>query len=105
MYDIGQNPFYSYSVHRTSVSGERSIANGSLVSKGLYCRQVKTKACLGRSYNRVENIVGKRKCWLSVLSPFPTMFPKAIFPRVVISLSCMDEGEGTSSCKMKVMER
>ena len=31
MYDISQNPFYLYSVHRTSVSGERSGANGPLV--------------------------------------------------------------------------
>ena len=32
MYDISQNPFCLYSVHRTSVSGERSWANGPLVS-------------------------------------------------------------------------
>ena len=31
MHDIGQNPFHLYSVHRTSVSGERSRANGPLV--------------------------------------------------------------------------
>ena len=31
MYDINQNPFYLYSVHRTSVSGDRSRANGPLV--------------------------------------------------------------------------
>ena len=31
MYDISQNPFYLYSVHRTSVFGERSRANDSLV--------------------------------------------------------------------------
>ena len=31
MYDISQNPFCLYSVHRTSVSGERSMANGPLV--------------------------------------------------------------------------
>ena len=31
MFDISQNPFYLYSVHRTSVSGERSKANGPLV--------------------------------------------------------------------------
>ena len=31
MYDISQNPFYLYSVHRTSVSGERFRANGPLV--------------------------------------------------------------------------
>ena len=31
MYDISQNPFYLYSVHRSSVSGKRSRANGPLV--------------------------------------------------------------------------
>ena len=34
MYDIGQHPFYLYSVHRTSVSGERSRASGPLVLSG-----------------------------------------------------------------------
>ena len=32
MYDNSQNPLYLYSVHRTSVSGEHSRANGPLVS-------------------------------------------------------------------------
>ena len=35
MYDISGNPFYLYFVHRTTVSGERSKANCSLVP-GLY---------------------------------------------------------------------
>ena len=35
---------------------------------------------------RVKNIVGKRrKCWLLALSPFPTLFSKGFFPRVVKS--------------------
>ena len=32
MYDISQNPFYLYSVHRTSVSCERFRASDPLVS-------------------------------------------------------------------------
>ena len=35
---------------------------------------------------RIENIVGKgEKCWLPAFSPFPTMFSKAFFSRVVKS--------------------
>ena len=30
---------------------------------------------------RVENILGKEKCWLPAFSPFPEMFSKAIFLR------------------------
>ena len=34
----------------------------------------------------VENTVGKgKKCWLPAFSPFPTMFSKAFFSRVVKS--------------------
>ena len=35
---------------------------------------------------RLENIVGKmRKCWLPAFSPFPTMFSKDFFFKVVES--------------------
>ena len=35
----------------------------------------------------IENIVGKRrKYWLSAFSPFPTMFSKAIFLKVALSI-------------------
>ena len=41
-------------------------------------------------FGRVENIVGKRrKCWLPAFSPFPTMFSKGFFVRVVKSLDCV----------------
>ena len=41
-------------------------------------------------YNRVENIVGKgEKCWLPAFSPFPTMFSKSFFYRVVESWDCI----------------
>ena len=43
-------------------------------------------------FGRVENVVGKRrKCWLPAFSPFPTMFSKAFFFRVVKSLDCVVE--------------
>ena len=31
----------------------------------------------------------RRKCWLSAFSPFPTMFSKGFFPRVVKSRDCV----------------
>ena len=35
-------------------------------------------------FDRVENIVGRRrKCWLPAFSPFPTMFSKGVFLRVL----------------------
>ena len=41
---------------------------------------------------REENIVGKRrKCWLPAFSPFPTMFSKSCFFRVVKSGLCGKE--------------
>ena len=39
--------------------------------------------------DRVENIVGKRKCWLSALSLFPILFLKAFFLRVAKSRNCV----------------
>ena len=54
----------------------------------------KLKFVLGR----VENIVGKgenagngerRKCWLLAFSPFPTMFLRGFFHRVVKSRDCV----------------
>ena len=35
--------------------------------------------------HRVENIVGRRKCYLPTLSPFPTLFSKGLFHRTVKS--------------------
>ena len=41
-------------------------------------------------FDRVENIVGKRrKCWLPAFSPFPAMFSKGLFLRVVKSPNCV----------------
>ena len=41
----------------------------------------------------VENIAGKRrKCWLPAFSPFPTMFSKGFFPRIVKSRDCLVMG-------------
>ena len=38
----------------------------------------------------VKNIVGiRRKCWFPARSPFPTMFSKGIFLRVVKSWDCV----------------
>ena len=70
-------------------------------SKDLYCRHVKTRACLGdgkknyRKINKsdskmelalgkVENIVGvRRKCWKPAFSPFATMLSYGFFLRVI----------------------
>ena len=41
----------------------------------------------------IKNIVGKgEKCWLPAFSPFPTMFSKGFFFRVVKSRDCMVMG-------------
>ena len=38
----------------------------------------------------VENIVGKgENCWLPAFSPFPTMFSKGLFPRVLKNRDCV----------------
>ena len=38
------------------------------------------------AYEGIENTVGKkRKCWLPAFSPFPTMFSKGLFLRVIIN--------------------
>ena len=43
--------------------------------------------------DRVENTVGKReKCWLPAFSPFPTVFSKDFFLRVVESQDCVVTG-------------
>ena len=35
-------------------------------------------------FNNIENIVGKgKKCWLPAFSPFPTMFSKGFFFRII----------------------
>ena len=34
----------------------------------------------------------RRKCWLPAFSPFPTMFSKGFFPRVVKSRNCVVKG-------------
>ena len=40
---------------------------------------------------KVENIVGKgEKCWSSAVSPFPTMFSKGYYLRVVKNLDCVE---------------
>ena len=39
---------------------------------------------------RIENIVGEgRKQWLPAFSPFPTMFSKSLFHRVIKSPDCV----------------
>ena len=39
---------------------------------------------------RPENIMGKgEKCWFPSFSPFPIMFPKGLFLRVVKSWDCV----------------
>ena len=49
----------------------------------------KLKFVLGR----VENTVGKgEKCWLPAFSPFPAMFSKAFFFRVVKTPDCVVKG-------------
>ena len=43
---------------------------------------------------KVEKHCGKRqKCWLPVFSPFPTMFSKGFFHRVVKSWDCVVESQ------------
>ena len=43
---------------------------------------------------RIENIVGKRrKCWLSAFAPFPTLFSKDFYLRVVQSRDCVVDSE------------
>ena len=39
----------------------------------------------------------RRKCWLLAFSPFPTMFSKGFFFRVVKSRDCMVKSYGKSS--------
>ena len=39
---------------------------------------------------RVENFV--RKCWLPPFSPFPTMFSKGYYLRVVKTMDCLGKG-------------
>ena len=42
------------------------------------------------TFGRVEKHCGKRrKCWLPAFSPFPNMFSKAYFLRVVTSRDCV----------------
>ena len=57
MYGISQNPFYLYFVHRTSVSGERSRANGPLVSESR-TKQFRDPTDMAHR-EPLENIVGK----------------------------------------------
>ena len=45
----------------------------------------KLKFTLGR----IENTVGKRKCWLPAFPPFSTMFSKGYFLSVIKSLDCV----------------
>ena len=43
--------------------------------------------------DRMENIVcGKRKCWLPAFSPFPSVFSKGQFLRVVKTWNCVVNG-------------
>ena len=45
----------------------------------------KNEICSGKG----RKYCGKRrKCWLPAFSPFPTMFSKGLFPRVVKSRDC-----------------
>ena len=55
-------------------------------------------------YDREENTVGKRiKCWLPALSPFPTVFSKVFFSRVVKSRDCGVKIQSTEIIvKMKI---
>ena len=56
-----------------------------------YCRQ--QNECgpkIKKKNQRSRKHCGKRrKCWLSAYSPITTMFPKFLFPRVVINPDCM----------------
>ena len=40
-------------------------------------------------YDRLKNTGERRKCWLQAFSPFPTVFSKAFFFRVVNSQDCV----------------
>ena len=59
MYDISQNSFYLYSVHRTLVSGEHSRANGLLV---FLCNFMQSKEC--KRIRGLVRTVGFQFCML-----------------------------------------
>ena len=46
----------------------------------------KIKFCIGKGRKHVGK---RRKCWSPAFSPFPTMFSKGFFPRVVKSRDCV----------------
>ena len=53
-------------------------------------RQNKFEYKIRTSFGKGRKRCGKRrKCWLPTFSPFPTMFSKGFFPRVVKSRDCV----------------
>ena len=52
---------------------------------------IKMTICLLDTKSR-KHCGKRRKCWLSTLSPFPTVFSKAFFFRVVKSRDCVVKG-------------
>ena len=82
-----------------SVSSQRCI-NSLPTDKILDCSKLKAFADdivdvtkkLKFVVRSLENIVVKgEKCWLPAFSPFPTMFLKGFFPRVIKSPDCVVE--------------
>ena len=74
------------------------IANGKFNQKSLGFNQIERIAdgklnvilMLIPLFDRVENIMEKRrKCWLPAFSPFPIMFLKYLFHRVLESQECV----------------
>ena len=47
----------------------------------------KIEICFGKGSRK--HCVKRRKCWLPAFPPFPTMFSKGFFPRVVKSRHCV----------------
>ena len=62
----------------------------------MHCRQqnkydLKTEILFGNVRKRCGK---RRKCWSPAFSPFPTMFSKGLFSKVVISGDCMVQCKG-----------
>ena len=74
-----------------------------MFSKGLFPRGVKRSWCGNGlkvaqiaefDLDRVgeKNCGKRRKCWLQIFSPFPTMFSKGFSPRFVKTWDCLVKG-------------
>ena len=87
-----------------------SLPNGTILGQCRFKAFAENKIIVTQKFEfvlgRVENIVGKgenvgnagkskkhcwkkRKCWLPAFSPFPTMFSKGFFLKVVKSCDCV----------------